>query len=337
MDVNVNVNVPAIEKLVDYTASGVGSIAGSMLAPWQARREARAKRIAAEGGAKVLLIQAKAQSEAREILVSDATNLMGELDITDRVNQRISFQDKKRQLNIESVVGETAMQLGDKSVPNTEPDHDWTARFFNDVQDVSSEDMQSLWAKILAGEIERPGSTSIRTLGILKNLDQFTACLFRTFCSACIFLSPDENTIIDARVSSLGENAAQNSLSSYGLSFGRLNRLNEHGLIISDYNSWFDFRLSIGISLGNLSPIPFNFQGRRWVLVSEKENERKKPYKLSGVAMTISGIELSKIIELEPMTQYVQDLIKYFQNNKLQMVEVNASPTQPGDAKGLEG
>ena len=332
MDVNLNVNVPAIEKLVDYTASGVGSVAGSMLAPWQARREARAKRIAAEGDAKVLLIQAKAQSEAREILVSDATNLIGELDITDRVNQRISFQDEKRQLNIESVVGKTAMQLGDKSVADTESDHDWTARFFNDVQDVSSEDMQSLWAKILAGEIERPGSTSIRTLGILKNLDQSTAHLFRKFCSACIFLSPDKNAIIDARVPSLGGNAAHNSLQSYGLSFGVLNRLNEHGLIISDYNSWFDYKLSIGIFVENprhILRIPFNFQGRFWVLVSEIQGEREKFHKLSGVAMTMSGIELSKIIELEPMTQYAQDLIKYFQNNKLQMVEISKSPTQP--------
>ena len=33
-----------------------------------------------------------------------------------------------------------------------------------------------------------------------------------------------------------------------GLNFGALNRLNGHGLIISDYNSWHDYKLSIGIS-----------------------------------------------------------------------------------------
>ncbi len=255
MDVNLNVNVPAIEKLVDYTASGVGSVAGSMLAPWQARRAAIAKCITAKGDAKVLLIHTKAQSEAREILVSNDTNFTGESDITDRVNQRISFQDKKRQINIESVVRQTAMQLSDKSVLDTEPNHDWIARLFNDVQDVSSEDMQSLWAKILAGEIERPGSTSIRTLGILKNVDQSTAHLFRNLCSACIFLSPDENTIIDARVPSLTGKAAQNSLQSYGMGFDMLNRLNEHGLIISDYDSWRYYNISIGISVGDPSHI----------------------------------------------------------------------------------
>ena len=50
---------------------------------------------------------------------------------------------------------EAARQLGDKSVANSDPDHDWTARFFNGVQDVSSKEMQLLWAKVLAGEVER--------------------------------------------------------------------------------------------------------------------------------------------------------------------------------------
>ena len=41
--VNVNVKVAALEKLVDYTASGIGTVAGPMLAPWKARKEQAAK------------------------------------------------------------------------------------------------------------------------------------------------------------------------------------------------------------------------------------------------------------------------------------------------------
>ena len=222
---------------MDYAASGIGSVAGSMLAPWKARQEAQAKLIAAEGDATILQIQADAQSKAREILVSRNTDVTGELDITDKVKQRIQFQEQKRQINIGSVVEEAASQLGDKLVANIEPDHDWTARFFNEVQDVSSEELQSLWAKVLAGEVERAGSTSIRSLGILKNLDQVTARLFSRFCSVCMYTSIKEKEIMDARVPSLGGNAGTNSLQKYGLNFSKLNRLNEHGLIISDYNS----------------------------------------------------------------------------------------------------
>ena len=205
-----------------------------MLATWRARREAQAIRIAAKGEADALLIQAEAQSEAREILLSQDTEISGELDISDAVRQRIQFQERKRQLNIESVVKKATTQLGDTEVSNDETDHDWTAHFFNHVQDVSSEEMQSLWAKVLAGEVERAGSTSIRTLGSLKNIDQSTARLFRKFCSGCVFLCIDGRSLIDARVPSLGGNAASNALKPYGLGFGELNRLNEHGIIISE-------------------------------------------------------------------------------------------------------
>ena len=289
----MDLNVKALEKLVDYAASGIGSVAGSMLAPWRARREALAKQIAAKGDAAALLIQAEAQAEARAILVSQDTDVTGELDIANTVNQRIQFQERKRQINIVSVVRQAANQLGDKEVENNEPDHDWTARFFNDVQDVSSEEMQSLWAKVLAGEVERAGSTSIRTLGILKNLDQAAAYLFRKFCSACVFLSPDGKTLMDARVPSLGGNAGSNSLQAYGLHFGALNILNEHGLIISDYNSWHDYRLSIGLKIDNppqLIRMPFCFQDRYWILIPTSERDLSKEFRLSGVASDSFGL-----------------------------------------------
>ena len=48
--------------------------------------------------------------------------------------------------------------------------------------------------------------------------------------------------ILDARVPSLGRSAGENSLQQFGLSFRELNILNEHGLIIGEYNSWYDMK-----------------------------------------------------------------------------------------------
>ena len=154
---DIKLNIPALEKLIDYVASGIGSIAGSYLAPWKAGQEARSKLIAAEGDANILTLQAEAQAQARGMLISQDTDVTGELTIASAVEQRIQFQEQKRQVNIKSVVQQAADQLGDLEVTDSEPDHDWTARFFNEVQDVSSEEMQSLWAKVLAGEVQRPG------------------------------------------------------------------------------------------------------------------------------------------------------------------------------------
>ena len=186
--------------------------------------------------------------------------------------------------------------------------------------------MQKLWGKILAGEVERPGNTSIKTLGIPKNLDKAVATLFGKFCSTCVSIRPDGRIFMDARVPSLGGDAANNALKEYGLSYGNLNVLNEHGLIISDYNSWHDIRAAIGLAPAGVPSamirIPFSFQGKYWILVPTTQRDLNKEFRLSGVALTKSGQELSRVVELEAVDKFALDLRAYFKKNGLTMTEV---------------
>ena len=323
-----NAAVRALEKLLDYTASGIGAVAGPMLAPWQARREAAARQIAAQGEADALRTIAIAQAEARDKLVSAASDVRGEIDIAETVRQRIQFQEEKRQRNIGSVVGQAAELLGDRQVPDQEPDHDWTARFFNYIQDVSSEEMRLLWAKVLAGEIEHPGSVSIRALSILRNMNQSSAELFRTLCSACITLAPAGRHILDARVPSVGGNAAENALEKFGFRFSNLNILNEHGLVISDYNSWNDMKICVGIpgpSFGqnpSVFRVPFRFQEKYWVLVPVDQIVTGAELRIHGVALTQAGGELSRIVKCQPMPIFHQVVADFFASRNLVMTEV---------------
>ena len=224
---------------------------------------------------------------------------------------------------------QTASLLGDQDVPDQAPDHDWTARFFNYIQDISSEEMQLLWAKVLAGQIEQPGSVSIKALSTLRNLDQDSAKLFQMLCSACIVVTLDGLNILDARVPSLGRNAGENSLQDFGLWFSNLNTLNEHGLIISDYNSWFDMRMCIGIpkpSSGQsllVNSTPFRFQKKYWVLTPSDQWVVENEYKVHGVAFTQVGKELSKIVECIAMPAYHQALVDFFLSQNLMMIKVN--------------
>ena len=57
-------------------------------------------------------------------------------------------------------------------VPEEMPEEDWVHRFFGDCEDVGDEEMQSLWAQILAGEVAQPGTFSKRTLGFVKQLSK---------------------------------------------------------------------------------------------------------------------------------------------------------------------
>ena len=103
--------------------------------------------------------------------------------------------------------------------------------------------------------------------------------------------------------------------------------LNEHGLIISEYNSWKDYQACIGIkqSIPNNGTIlfrqPFEYQGKYWLLASKSQNEGGKQFKLHGVSLTRSGEELKQIIDLEPVDQYTQDLQRFFLNQNLIMQE----------------
>ena len=338
--VDINIKVPALEKLLDYTASGIGSVAGSMLASWQAEKAVQAQLITAKGEAEATNIKAEgdvnayqlitnAKLEAREKLMSQDTAIQEKVAIGEMVASSMKYQGEKRLKNIESVVQLAAMDLGEKDVPDIEPDHDFTARFFNDVQDVSSEKLQLLWAKILSGEVGNPGSTSVHSLSILKNLNQETARIFSDFCSICVYLVGQvDNYIADARVVSLAGNAGSNSLKEYGLHFDNLNFLNEHGLIISDYNSRIDYSPSAGIPIPG-SPkkkvhIPFQYQRQNWIL--EPNNGHKKTdFKLDGVALTRAGRQLSRAVECDPMNNYTQDLHKYFESKRVKMSRTDSS------------
>jgi len=169
----------ATDKLLDYLASGIGATAGPLFRPWQAYMEGHAKRISARADADALAIITQAQADARQYLVAPGADVRGAVEIThENIMQRIEFQERKRLANIRSVVEGAAEELGDKEVPDHEPDHDWAARFFDCVQDVSSKDMQRLWSKLLSGEVESPGRTSLRTLSILRDMSQNEAEIF---------------------------------------------------------------------------------------------------------------------------------------------------------------
>jgi len=68
-------------------------------------------------------------------------------------------------------------------VSDEKVDPDWTVQFFNACQDVSNEEMQSLWSKILAGEVARPRAYSLRTLDVVRKLRRSDAEMFTAFCA----------------------------------------------------------------------------------------------------------------------------------------------------------
>ena len=203
-------------------------------------------------------------------------------------------------------------------------DDDWFNVFEKEASQKSTEDMQRRFARVLAGEIEKPGSYSTRTIKILSEMDQTTASLFKKLCSASVifgigYWDRDGLHIIDARVLSLGGNPSQNALGKYGLGFDQLNMLNESRLIISEYNSQFGSEHCV-VNVNSLGTLALKHQERYWKLLPDSEWNDDSKFFLSGVALSGVGRELLHIVDIEPMPEFTEDLKKFFAEQKLQML-----------------
>jgi uncharacterized protein DUF2806 len=109
----------------------------------------------------------------------DGTLVVTTRPIDERSASRRNYQDRKRQENIERITSITAAELAEETtIADERPDEDWISRFFTEAEDVTSAEMQELWGRILAGEIRRPGSFSLRTLQFVKNITKSEAQLF---------------------------------------------------------------------------------------------------------------------------------------------------------------
>lgn len=61
-------------------------------------------------------------------------------------------------------------------------DDDWLHFFFDKAEKVSNESMQDIWARLLSGEFNKPGSISRKLLHIISIMDVHSARSFQTLC-----------------------------------------------------------------------------------------------------------------------------------------------------------
>ena len=78
----------------------------------------------------------------------------------------------------------TPASEAEASDPIATLDDDWLNVFERYAEDASSERMQKLWGRVLAGEIRKPGRYSLRTLRFLSEFSQGDALSFSNFCAS---------------------------------------------------------------------------------------------------------------------------------------------------------
>ena len=201
--------------------------------------------------------------------------------------------------------------------------NDWFEVYRREAADRSQGDLREAFVRILAGEIQSPGSYSVRTLRVLGMLDQGTAALFRKAVSVSVRLEWLTNEgrlsgrIQDARIPSLGGLLSANSLAEHGLDYRTLTRLTEAELIHSEYASSAGYGpVGLVSDDGKTVPHPTNpnaqfpmtHQGSQWLLLPNSASGQGKPIDVTGAMFTRVGIELLPVVDIEPTPSFTEQL-----------------------------
>lgn len=121
----------------------------------------------ARTGASIDLIKRGTREVAKRLAAGDEA-------LADRSIEAAIGEQVRSQRNREAIVGEAIKEL-EHDPPTTdapgEIDDDWLNLFASLAARKSNQDIQSLWGKLLAGEIRKPGSFKLRTLQSLSVLD----------------------------------------------------------------------------------------------------------------------------------------------------------------------
>ncbi len=159
-DENPLINLGDLTKPATVLIEKVSDAIGVLYLPTQIKRVAKAQAEAAK-------TQAFAGIEIDEMKQRGLTRLIHE--------------EGKKQKNIENITAQAINELKDDAKPES-IDDDWIGNLFEKCRNVSNKEMQSLWAKLLAGEANKPGSFSKRTVDFVSTLDRNEANLFTTLC-----------------------------------------------------------------------------------------------------------------------------------------------------------
>lgn len=254
------INIGELSKPATVLIEKVSAAIGVLYEPRRIRKEAEAKADAA-------LIEAESR-----ITIGDLER---------RALTRFVVEQTREQKNIEDITTKALPNLDTGSDPSV-MDEDWISDFFSKCRRVSNEDMQSLWARLLAGEANKPGSVSKRTVDFVAAMDRSDAEIFTRLCR---FSANSLNA-------TLVFDTSHQILANNGLTWADLSHMDTVGLIQFETLSGF-------VQYGFPETVHIEVAGEI-IEFQIKENKGKRQISTGKVMLTRIGLELRRFVQFEP-------------------------------------
>ena len=261
------------DTLIKKISKGIGGVFRPAQIKRIAKAEAEAALIKAEADAQVATITAESDIEVA--------------NLRQRAVYRLIEEETIHQKRIEDVIVKALPDLNEDADPEA-MDDDWIANLFNKCRIVSDNEMQSLWARVLATEANTPGSLSKRTVNILSDFDKNDADLFTKLCGFGWMIGDVVPLVFDEQAEIYNK---------YGINFGALSHLENIGLI--------QFQ-RVGSFLKKKLPNTFGiyYYGKLLRLEMSKNTDNK--LQVGKVLLTTIGKELAPICGSTPVAGFYE-------------------------------
>jgi len=269
------VNLGKLAKPADTLIKKVSSAIGGVFEPWQIKRVAKAN-------AEASLIEAQTEIEIT--------------DLHRRAMHRFVEEEANRQENMEQITKKALPQLKADSDPDRIED-DWVTNFFDKSRIVSDTEMQDLWARVLAGEANSPGTYSKRTVNFLGDLDKRDAEMFLSVCRFLWMIGSLTPLIFDSEAPIYND---------HGVTFTSLSHLDTIGLIQFGGISGF-------VRQGFPKSFAVAYCGQ--VLKLEMPNDKDNKLDIGKVLLTKVGYEIASVcspLGVDGFYDYIKDKWKSF-------------------------
>lgn len=293
---------------------------GSLLKPWQIRRESRAT---GDGRRHELLMLAQAEIDSADVragrkeYLPDGTLRLTDkaLEVDDKNNQnqfglrrieptisllpetwtsRAHADTIRKEINQSKAIIYAENQLRSEiQDPSAEKiDSDWLYAWRDHAGKTSNENIQKLWGSVLAGEVQSPGAYSLRTLEFLKGLSQQEAEIIKLIAP---FVIKSQMIWRDFGV-----------LNDEGISYASLLKLQELGLVQGvDSNS-------TNMQFNSVTPDTFlhiiNSHGKG--LIAKHINGNNVLH-IPMIKLTSIGQQVLQLGDYSPNLRYLNALGKY--------------------------
>jgi hypothetical protein len=284
------INIGELSKPATVLIEKISEAVGGIFRPYQIRRVA------------------KAEADAEEI---KAVSKIEVTDLQRRAMRRFLEEEGKKQENIESITSKALPNVDESSTPE-KIENDWLTNFFDKCRLISDEEMQNLWARVLAGEANKPGKFSKRTLSVLSSLDKSDATLFQRLC-------PFTWVVDDVLFPAIYEED-KTFYDDFGIMFSSIKHLTEIGLVSHTDSSSFALKKFFSLNKLERNVDASYYDSRfsikfRWA----KNNEMN----LGNVLFSKVGVDLAQLCDSQPVPRCKEFVIKKWKTFGLKVVASN--------------